>query len=56
MPKSRKRKGHKQRLDKRNENIKTAFEKAQKEAWEKFEEWKKMQSEPIKSEIKFPNA
>jgi hypothetical protein len=41
MPKSRKRKDHKKRVEKRNNKIKTEWERASKEAWKKYEETKK---------------
>lgn len=45
MPKSRQRKGHRQKVEKRNQKIKTDFERAQKIAWEKFEQQKIKQGE-----------
>jgi hypothetical protein len=41
MPKSRKRKDHKKRVEKRNDKIKKEWERASKEAWKKYEESKK---------------
>ena len=44
MPKSRKRggeKAHRKRITSRNNNFKGMWNRLQKQAWEKHEEWKK---------------
>jgi hypothetical protein len=60
MPKSRKRggeKAHRKRITARNNNFKGMWNRLQKQAWEKHEEWKAQQSgstEPneIRMEVK----
>lgn len=47
MPKSRNRKDHKKRLEKRNERIKQEYQRATKEAWKTFE---KMKQEKLSKE------
>lgn len=55
MPKSRVRKNHKKKVEQRNNRIKNEFERAQKEAWKKFEEHKLQQSTSnVEEEFKYP--
>jgi hypothetical protein len=51
MPKSRKRggeKAHRKRITARNNNFKGMWNRLQKQAWEKHEEWKKEKEEQEK--------
>lgn len=58
MAQSRKRGGkkeHNKRLEKRNEKIKSDYQKATKEAWKKFEEYKAQKQEEQKDDFQYPD-
>ena len=55
MPKSRTRKDHKKKVVKRNERVKTEFERATKKAWETFEKMKQEKEQDNKDDFKFPD-
>lgn len=54
MPKSRNRKDHKKKVKLRNEKIKSEFKKAQKNAWDKFQEHKQATEVESEDDFQYP--